>query len=427
MIDGARRVGKSTVAEEFAKREYRQYLIIDFAVAGDDVKACFRDDIGNMDVFFRNLFVFTGKKELPRRESVIVFDEVQKYPLARQAIKYLVKDGRYDYIETGSLISILKKSREIVIPSEEEKIRMYPMDFEEFLWATGDELSAGIIMSAFEKREPLGERLHRNMLKTFRTYLAVGGMPQAVEAFANGETYDRIDRVKRNIIALYEEDLKKADDDNRIHSSVIFKTVPQQLTNGNSLFRFSKVGKNARYINYVNSLRMLDESMICNFCRNVSDPELTLEPFAEDDVFKLFMGDTGLLVTKILMTSEKPEKDLYGKIITGKTGTNLGMIYENMTAQMLRAAGHVLFFHQFRYVAAGNTSEKRYEIDFLLVRNGRLCPIEVKSSNYGSHTSFDVFRGKYKIKCPERFIIYSKDLRIADDILYIPIYMTMCL
>ena len=300
MIDGARRVGKSTIAEEFAKREYRNHLIIDFAIANDDIKACFRDDIGDLDVFFRNLFVLCGKGKLPERNSVLVFDEVQRFPLARQAIKYLVKDGRYDYIETGSLISILKKSREIVIPSEEEKIKMFPMDFEEFLWATGDSVSPDMIRDAFEKQHPLGDRIHRNLIKKFRSYLAVGGMPQAVDAFVGGETFDRIDRIKRNIIALYEEDLKKNDEENGIHSSVVFKTIPQQLTNNNSLFRFSKIGKNARYINYVKSMKMIDESMIGNYCRNVSNPELTLELFAEDDKFKLFLGDILPLVKELI-------------------------------------------------------------------------------------------------------------------------------
>lgn len=427
MIDGARRIGKSTIAEEFAKREYRNYLIIDFAIVNDDIKACFRDDIGNLDVFFRNLFVLSGKRKLPERNSVIVFDEVQRFPLARQAIKYLVKDGRYDYIETGSLISILKKSREIVIPSEEEKIKMFPMDFEEFLWASGDMVSTNMIREAFEKQRPLGDRIHRNLIKKFRSYLAVGGMPQAVDAFVSGESFDRIDRIKRNIIALYEEDLRKNDEENGIRSSVIFKTIPQQLTNNNSLFKFSKIGKNARYINYVNSMRMIDESMIGNYCRNVSNPELTLELFAEDEKFKLFLGDTGLLITQILMTKEYTDSDLYRKIITGKLGTNFGMVYENMVAQMLRASGHILFFHQFRFTAGGNAVEKRYDIDFLIVRNSHICPIEVKSSSYSRHTSFDVFFEKYNVKCPDRYIIYTKDLKKEEGVTYIPIYMTMCL
>lgn len=427
MIDGARRVGKSTIAEEFAKREYGNHLIIDFAIANDDIKSCFRDDIGDLDVFFRNLFVFSGTRKLPERNSVIIFDEVQRFPLARQAIKYLVKDGRYDYIETGSLISILKKSKDIVIPSEEEKIKMFPMDFEEFLWATGDLVSSEVIREAFEKQHQLGDRIHRNLIKKFRAYIAVGGMPQAVDAFVRGETYDRIDRIKRNILALYEEDLKKADEENGIHSSVIFKTIPQQLTNNNSLFRFSKLGKNARYINYVNSMKMINESMIGNYCRNVSNPELTLELFAEDEKFKLFLGDTGLLITQILTSSEHTDNDLYRKIISGKFGTNLGMVFENIVAQMLRASGHILFFHQFKCTAKGNAVEKQYDIDFLIVRNSHICPVEVKSSNYSRHTSLDVFLEKYKVKCPERYIIYTKDYKKEEGVTFIPAYMTMCL
>ena len=427
MIDGARRVGKSTIAEEFAKNEYKDYLIIDFAIANDDIKDIFRTDLSDMDVFFRNLFVLMGRKKLPEKESVIIFDEVQKYPIARQAIKYLVKDGRYSYIETGSLISIKKKSKEILVPSEEEKLRMYPMDFEEFLWAKGDDVSAIVIREAFEKRKPLGDSLHRNLMKTFRTYLAVGGMPQAVDAFVSGKTYDQIDRVKRNIISLYEEDLEKNDEENSIHSSILFKTIPQQLSNNNSLFKFSKVEKKARYRDYVKSIKLMDESMIGNYCRNVSNPEISLELFAEDDRFKLYMGDTGLLVTQIFKSASMVDPDIYRKLITGKTGTNIGMVFENMVAQMLRANGYSLFFHEFKYLVSGNKTEKKYEIDFLIVRSGHLCPIEAKSSGYSSHSSFDAFSMKYQAKILERFIIYTKDMKSEDGITYLPIYMTMCL
>lgn len=425
MIDGARRIGKSTLAETFAQNEYDDYLIIDFVTASQEIKDNF-ENIGKMDVFFRNLFLFTGK-ELKPGNSVIVFDEVQKFPIARQAIKYLVKDGRYHYIETGSLISIKKKSQEIVIPSEEDKRKMFPMDFEEFLWATGDTVTANFIKECFEKRTAVGDKVHRKIMKTFRTYFAVGGMPQAVSAFVQGKTYKQIDNIKRNILSLYEEDLKKYDSDNNEKTSAVFKSIPQQLTNHNSKFKFSNIDKNARYKNYVYSVKCIDESMIGNYCKNVTNPEITLELFAEAENFKLFMGDTGLLITQILKTSGETEDDLYKKIILGKLGANLGMVFENMVAQMLRARGYELYFHEYFFQPENKKNEQRYEIDFLIVKDRYLCPIEVKSSSYKTHESFDYFVKKYQLKKHERFIIYTRDLEREDDITYLPIYMAMCL
>ena len=425
MIDGARRVGKSTIAEEFAKNEYDDYLIIDFINASQDIKDNF-ENLGNMDLFFRNLFLYTGKG-LKSNNSVIIFDEVQKFPRAREAIKYLVKDGRYHYIETGSLISIKKKSQEIVIPSEEDKRKMYPMDFEEFLWATGDNVTAPYIKDCFEKRIPVGEKLHRKFMTTFRTYFAIGGMPQVVDAYIQGKTYRQIDNLKRTILALYEEDLGKYDDKNNEKTRAIFKSIPEQLSNHNSKFKFSEINENARYKNYVYSVKCIDESMIGNYCRNVTDPQITLDLFAESGNFKLFMGDTGLLISQVLRTSNIVQEELYKKIITGHLGANLGMIFENMVAQMLRARGYELFFHEYRYTPSGKKTEQKYEVDFLIVKDRHLCPIEVKSSDYKNHESFDYFVKKYKLKKHERFIIYTKDLAKDDDVTFIPIYMTMCL
>lgn len=425
MIDGARRIGKSTLAETFAKNEYDDYLIIDFAIAPREIKENF-ENIGKLDIFFRNLFLFTGKEFKPGR-CVIIFDEVQKFPLARQSIKYLVKDGRYDYIETGSLISIKKKSQEILIPSEEDKRKMYPMDFEEFLWATGDTVTAPFIKECFEKRIPVGDQLHRKFMNTFRTYFAVGGMPQAVSAYVEGKTYKQIDSIKRNILSLYEEDLKKYDSDNLEKASAIFKSIPEQLSNHNCKFKFSTINENARYKNYVQSVKCIDESMMGNYCRNVTNPEITLDLFAESDNFKLYMGDTGLLISQILKTSSETEGELYKKIILGKLGTNLGMIFENLVAQMLRARGYELFFHEYNYCPEGNEKEKKYEIDFLIIKDKHVCPIEVKSSDYKKHESFDYFVKKYNLRKHERFIIYTKDLSKDDDITYLPVYMTLFL
>ena len=426
LIEGARRIGKSTIAETFAQNEYEDYIILDFAKESREMKQNFEENIGDLDTFFRNLFLLKGKI-IPARKSVIIFDEVQLFPLARQAIKYLVQDGRFDYIETGSLISIKKNVKNILIPSEEYKLKMYPMDFEEFLWAKGDHVTVMAIQDAFSKRKPLGDGIHRKIMQTFRTYMAVGGMPQAVSAFADGKSYKEIDFVKRNILSLYEEDLKKYDEDNREKASVIFKTIPEQLTNHNSHFKFSMVDKNARYKNYVDAVNFVAETMMGNECIHVSSPEVAMEAYADRSNFKLYMGDTGLLITQIMKNSDETAEDLYKALIFDKLGINQGMIIENIVAQMLRSQGYDLYFHEFMEAADGAEKEKKYEIDFLIVKKRKICPIEVKSSSYKSHKSFDLFVKKYPIKIEDKYIIYTKDLQFEDGILYMPIYMTICL
>lgn len=426
MLEGARRVGKSTIVTEFAKNEYEDYLILDFARESKDIKQNFEENLNDLDTFFRNLFLLKGKA-LPEKKSVIIFDEVQLFPVARQAIKYLVSDNRFDYIETGSLISIKKNVKDILIPSEEYKIKMYPMDFEEFLWAAGDTITVPAIKSAFEQRKPLGDTIHRKVMQLFRTYMAVGGMPQAVNAFIEGKTYQEIDFIKRNILSLYEEDLKKYDDNNSEKASIIFKTIPEQLENHNSHFKFSLVDKNARYKNYVDAVNYIAESMIGNECIHVTAPELSLESYADRSNFKLYSGDTGLLVTQIMKNTDQTESNLYKALIFDRLGINQGMILENIVAQMLRANGYGLYFHEFLFHADENEKEKKYEIDFLLVKNRKICPIEVKSSSYKTHKSFDLFIRKYQLKMQDRYIIYSKDLKYENGITYIPFYMTICL
>lgn len=426
MLEGARRIGKSTIAENFAQNEYKDYFIIDFAKANKDIKNNFAENIGNLDVFFRNLFLLMGKA-LPEHEAVIIFDEVQLFPLARQAIKYLVADGRYDYVETGSLISIKKNVQDILIPSEEYKLKMYPMDFEEFLWANQDTVTAPAIREAFAARTAMGEAIHRKIMKNFRTYMAVGGMPQAVEAFVSGKDYTQIDFIKRNILALYEDDLRKYDQDNKEKASVIYKTIPEQLENHNSHFKFSLVDKNARYVNYMEAVNFVAESMIGNECINITAPEIAMEAYADRSNFKLYMGDTGLLVTQILQSSEDTEMSIYKSLIFDNLGINQGMILENMVGQMLRANGYSLYFHEFLYHSKDSAKEKKYEIDFVIVRKKKICPIEVKSSGYRSHASFDALIQKYPIKMEDRYIIYGKDLKYEDGVTYIPFYMTMCL
>ena len=424
LLEGARRIGKSTIVEEFARNEYDDYMIFDFAREGKDVRNNFIENMDDLDTFFRNLFLLKGKS-LQGEKCVIIFDEVQLFPQARQAIKYLVADGRYEYIETGSLISIRKNVKDILIPSEEYRIKMYPMDFEEYLWASNDTITIPAIKNAFSKRKPLGDAVHRKIMKKFRTYMAVGGMPQAVDAFVNGKTFAQIDFVKRNILSLYEEDLAKYDDENREKASVIYRTIPEQLENKNSHFKFSIVDKNARYKNYVDAVSFISESMIGNECINVTKPEVALELFADRSNFKLYMGDTGLLVTQIMKNRDDTDEDLYKALVIGNVGINQGMILENVVAQMLRASGHSLYFHEYLYTPEGSEKEKKYEIDFLTVKKKKICPIEVKSSSYTSHKSFDYLIKKYRMKMEDRYIIYTKDLKYQDGIMYIPVYMAM--
>lgn len=429
LIEGARRVGKSTIAEEFARTEYEDYLLLDFSQEGEDVRRTFRENTDDLDSLFRNLFLLKGKS-LPRDVSVIILDEVQLFPFARQAVKQLVADGRYHYIETGSLISIKQNTERILIPSEEHRIRMYPMDFEEFLWAKGDRVTADAIREAFERRRPLGDGIHRAIMRSFREYLAVGGMPQAVEAFVKGETFEGIDFAKRAILSLYEEDLHKYDSENNGRVSAIFKTVSDQLGSQSMRFKFSRIGDNARFDRLVGSLEFLRESMTVNICENITVPDVLMGLFVEKGNFKMFMADTGLLVTQAIAAAGSQES-LYKAIIFDKLDSNLGMVMENMVAQMLVSNGHALFFHEFEYAAReeGNTRKraKKYEIDFMLVRGKRVCPIEAKSSSYRTHKSLDMFFEKYDVKSNERYVLYTRDLQCEDGVTYLPLYMAMCL
>lgn len=424
LIEGARRIGKSTVTEEFAKNEYDDYLILDFTRENSDIKRNFQDNLDNLDVFFRNLFLLKGRTNLKERKSLIIFDEVQLFPLARQAIKYLVKDGRYDYIETGSSISIKKHVKDILIPSEETKLKMYPMDFEEFLWAQGDSITMSAIRDAFESRKPLGDAIHRKIMTSFRTYMAVGGMPQAVEALTQGRSYQEIDFVKRNILSLYEDDLRTYDKENHTKASAMFRAIPEQLSSHNSHFKLSSIDKNARIKNCMNTIDCISESMMANKCLNITDPEISLALYTDQTNFKLYMGDTGLLVTQIMKTSKQVEKNLYKSLIFDKLGINQGLIMENAVAQMLKSRGYDLYFHEFLYQSSNSEKTRKYEIDFITVRNNHIVPIEVKSSGYRNHKSFDYFSEKYPIKINERFLIYTKDLAREGNITYLPIYMT---
>ena len=425
LIEGARRVGKSTVAERFAQDNYTDYLLIDFSLEGADVRENFTN-IGDLDMFFRNLFLLKGKR-LARGDAVIIFDEVQLFPPARQAIKALVKDGRYHYIETGSLISIRKNVKDILIPSEEERLKMYPMDFEEYLWAMGDEVAAPAIREAFESHKALPDAAHRRIMRNYRTYMAVGGMPQAVERLVQGDDFADIDRIKRAILDLYEEDLGKHDDEEGDRAAEVFKSIPSQLSHHNSRFHFATVDESARARSLSKSVAFLGESMMANVCRNVTAPEVALGLYEDRDEFKMYLGDTGLLVTQVMRGDPQAGDELYKALITGQLGINEGMVVENAVAQALATNDHGLYFHEYSHCPAGAKKENRYEVDFLIVRGKRLCPIEVKSSGYKSHKSFDYFTEKYDVKVNERFIVYTKNLEREGNLTYLPLYMTMCL
>ncbi len=304
---------------------------------------------------------------------------------------------------------------------------MYPLDFEEFLWAQGDTVTGQSIRDAFKKRKALGDDVHRKIMQRFRTYMAIGGMPQAVDAFVSGRSYQDIDLLKRNILRLYEEDLQKNDAETNGRTSALFRTSPEQLSNHNAHFKYSVIEKGARHSQYMDSINFIAESMMGNACFNVSEPQVALELFADRSNFKLFMGDTGLLVTQIMGSRPETDDNLYRSIIFDKLGSNQGMVIENLVAQMLRCRGYELYFHEFNYQAEGNKQEKKYEVDFLLVRGKRICPIEVKSSGYTRHASIDYFLKKYPMKINEQFILYTKDLKREGNLTYLPLYMAMCL
>ena len=413
LVRGARRIGKSTIVEEFAKKEYKSYILVNFQRDLALVENLFKYDLTNIDSFFRNLALVYGKK-LYDRESVIIFDEVQLFPLARQSIKQLVEDGRYDYIETGSLITLKQNVDKILIPSEERAIDMFPMDFEEYLWAVGDEVTAEAIKNSFATLTPLGDVVHRKILNEFRQYMVVGGMPQAVKELIESNNFSYVDEVKRDILDLYASDLKKLDNKYGLFTSVIFGAVASELSSHSRLFKASVIGKNARVSRNYNSFEAIKDSMTVNVAYNVTDPNIGFSLTKDYGKQKIFMGDTGLLVTQIFRDSDKPiNESVYKQLVLGKIGINMGMVCENAVAQMLRASGRELYFHVF----------ERYEIDFIATDGKKLIPTEVKSSGYKSHISIDKFCEKFSSRIKTSYVVYGKDLKREGNITYIPFYL----
>ena len=423
MIDGARRVGKSYLVEQFASHEYESYIIIDFGNAPQDILDLFMNDSANLDLFFTKLSAFYSTP-LYERNSVIIFDEVQQFPRARQLIKYLVADGRYDFIETGSLIRLKKNIQDIIIPSEEEHLEMFPLDFEEFLWALGNTTAVPFIKQCFENKSPLGAAVHRKIMNDFRQYILVGGMPQAVLEYLKSKNFETVDTIKRRILTLYREDVAKFAYGYEDKVFAIFDGIPSQLSKKEKKYKLSSISKNARFRNYEDSFIWLNEAMIVNTCFNATDPGIALALSKDNTTQKCYMGDTGLLITQTFMNSSFAENDLYKAILFDKLEINEGMIMENIVAQMLRANGHKLYFYSR---SDSSKRENNMEIDFLIAEGNKISPIEVKSGNYRSHSSLDKFTKKFSSKIGTPYILYTKDVMLKDNILHLPIYMAMFL
>ena len=428
LIDGARRVGKSYIAEEFARDQYKSYILIDFNRVGKDIRDLFMNHLENLDTFFLYLSAYYNKK-LYKRKSVIIFDEVQMFPRARAAIKYLVADGRYDYIETGSLMSIRKNVKDIVIPSEERHISMYPMDFEEFLWALGDDTLMPVIKQCFDNKRPVGQLLHRKAMDYFRQYMIVGGMPQAVAKYLETHDFEAVDSVKRDILTLYRDDIMKHSEGNALDVEAIFDEIPAQLSKHEKKFKLKDIKSGARLRRYKQPFFWLDDAMIVNTCYNSTEPNIGLKMNMERKTLKCYMADTGLLISHAFDENGIVAEEIYRKLLFDKLSVNSGMLMENMVAQMLVAAGHKLYF--FSKSSRTNAAD-RMEIDFLIAKKKvtskhNISPIEVKSGDRYTLSSINKFRKKYAEALDTAYVLHTKDYKGQDEVVYLPLYMTMFL
>lgn len=424
LVKGARRVGKSFLVEEFAKNEYKTYILIDFNKADSRVKDIFENNIDDLDSFFLMLQTFYNVK-LYKRESVIIFDEVQLFPRARSCIKYLVEDGRYDFIETGSLVSIYENVKDILIPSEEESINLYPFDFEEFLWAMGNETLMPFIQSCYENKQQLGQALHRKAMEYFRQYLIVGGMPQAVAEFIEAKDFEKVDAVKRRILNLYRDDIQKHAKGYETKVKMIFDEIPSQLKNQNRHFKLSALKEGARYSDYKESMFWLSDAMVVNHCYASTEPNVGLSLNLERTLFKFYMADTGLLISHSFDEKGIVSEEIYKKILFDKLEVNLGMIVENVVAQMLTASGHKLYFYENN---SKTDAASRMEIDFLISKSKitsrhNICPIEVKSTKNYTFSSLNKFRNKYAENLDKAYLIHPEDYKEENEIIFLPLYM----
>ncbi len=424
LVQGARRVGKSYIVEAFAKTEYDTHILIDFNKAGDEVRDMFLHDLNDLDTFFLKLSALYNTRLMPRR-SLIIFDEVQLFPRARSAIKYLVADGRYDYIETGSLMSIKKNVQDILIPSEEDSIDMHPLDFEEFCWALGNETIVPLARECFEAKRPMGQALHRKAMDLFRQYMLVGGMPQAVEAYARDRDFERTDKAKRRILKLYREDIRKHAGKDALRVESIFDELPSQLKNQNRHFKLASVEKDATFNEFRDALFWLSDAMVVNNCYNTTEPTLGLNLNRERTTLKCYMADTGLLISHAFDERGLVNEQVYKKILLDKLEVNMGMVVENAVAQMLRASGHKLYFYAN---PCREDASSRMEIDFLISKAGitnrhNISPIEVKSSARYALSSLRKFIKKYSTQLHIPYVVHPADLKVEDGVTFVPLYM----
>ena len=425
LIDGARRVGKSYIVENFAKQEYKSYIIIDFNRVNQEVTELFENYLNDLDLFFMYLSNYYNVK-LYERDTLIIFDEVQLFPRARAAIKYLVADGRYDYIETGSLMSIKKNVKDIVIPSEERHLRMYPLDFEEFLWALDNESLMDFIKVFFEKKKPLGAALHRKAMDYFRQYMIVGGMPQAVERYVETKDFERVDRVKRDILELYRADIVKHAQGYEMKVEQIFDDIPAQLQKHDKKFKLSSLKKEARFRDYEDAIFWLSDAMIVNVCYNSTAPNIGLKLNMDRVTMKCYMADTVLLISHAFDENGIVSEEIYKKLLFDKLEVNKGMIMENIVAQMLVASGHKLYFYNN---PSRDDASLRMEIDFLIAKSKitskhNISPIEVKSGGKYTLTSLKKCREKYTEQLDTLYVLHKNDLKVEEGIVYLPLYMT---
>lgn len=420
LIKGARRVGKSTIAEEFAKNEYECYIIVDFADAPSELWEAV-ENISDRDYFFMQLQFIYGVT-LKERKSVIIFDEIQKCPAVRQAIKYLVKDHRYDYIETGSLLSIRKNTKDIVIPSEETRLTLYPLDYEEFRWAMNDTATVPLLRRMFEERRSLGDSVIRKLLRDFRLYMLIGGMPQAVDTYLQTNNLAVTDETKREIIELYFDDFEKIDPTGK--AAALFRSIPSQLTGNASRYKVTSViGRNESADKTAQLIREMEDSMTVNVSHHANDPNVGLALHADYDVYKMYLADTGLFITLAFMDKSAIDNLIYQKLLSDKLSADLGYVYENVVAQILTASGNRLFY----YTWPKDSSNHNFEIDFILSRESKICPVEVKSSGYKTHASLDAFIKKFSSRIAQSYLIYNKDLRKDGEILLLPTVMSIFL
>lgn len=424
LIEGARRIGKSYIVDAFGKSEYKSYILVDFNDMDEELLNVFEHYLPNRDEFFLRLSLYFGVRLYPR-ESLIIFDEVQQYPKARAAIKYLVKDGRYDFIETGSLVSIKKNVIDIVIPSEEQQIEMFPMDFEEFLWALGDDMTMDFIRRQFDRLEPMGS-LHRKTLDYLRQYMIVGGMPQAVEAFVETRDFDIVDETKRGILQLYRNDISKYATKAESKVTSIFDEIPAQLQQHEKKFKLASLQKGARMRDYEDAFFWLNDACVVNLCYNTTAPDIGLRLNRKRTTFKCYFGDTGLLVSHAFDERILARDQLYRKLILNKLEINKGMLVENLVAQMLRVSGHKLYFYSN---SDRKSAENRMEIDFLipkpdLTNRHNICPIEVKSTNRYVTTSLEKFINKFSKQVATPYVLHTSDLKVQEGIVFLPLYMT---